>query len=179
MRSIIIQCRAIPKKNMIDDNFRRLNYVRYADDFIIGIIGPHSRAVAVLEVVKSTLDKVGLSLNEKKTRIVHGYKGTSFLSADIKVPRIRRKVAFLRLGKKVIGFSAPFLTLNVPRHILLLKLQSKGFVKFKNGKFVPTTQTKYLNYDHADILRFFNRIIHGILNYYSFATDFKKLRFVV
>ena len=43
--------KSIPCKNPMDTNFRRLQYVRYADDFLIGIIGAKEDAQAVKQEI--------------------------------------------------------------------------------------------------------------------------------
>jgi len=43
------------------------------------------------------------------------------------------------------------------------------------GRFVPTFCGRLINLDHADIIRFYNQKIHGILNYYSFVDNIKSL----
>ena len=43
--------KSIPCKNPMDANFRRLQYVRYADDFLIGIIGAKEDAQAVKQEI--------------------------------------------------------------------------------------------------------------------------------
>lgn len=69
------------------------------------------------------------------------------------------------------------LQLNISCLYLLNKLKEKGFVSFniKINKWVSHGITVLVNLDHADILRFYNRIILGLVNYYSFATNFSQL----
>lgn len=45
--------RALPSKDLMDPNFKRMYYVRYADDFIIGLQGTHGEVVSILEHLKS------------------------------------------------------------------------------------------------------------------------------
>jgi Reverse transcriptase (RNA-dependent DNA polymerase) len=55
-----------------DPDYRRLNYVRYADDFILGFIGPKSEAEAIKQQLKRFLqDELKLELSEEKTLITH------------------------------------------------------------------------------------------------------------
>jgi RNA-directed DNA polymerase len=35
-----------------DENFKRLNYIRYADDFVIGVIGSYSDCVSLRDSIK-------------------------------------------------------------------------------------------------------------------------------
>ena len=54
----------------MDTNFRRLQYVRYADDFIIGIIGEKSDAQKIKqEIGRYIADYLKLELSEEKTLV--------------------------------------------------------------------------------------------------------------
>lgn len=51
---------------------KRLEYVRYADDFLVNIIGSKTEALLVKEELKDFLKKqLNLTLNEEKTAITH------------------------------------------------------------------------------------------------------------
>jgi group II intron reverse transcriptase/maturase len=52
-----------------NDSFTRVHYVRYADDFIIGVEGSYEMSVEILNKVKSFLETLKLALNETKTKI--------------------------------------------------------------------------------------------------------------
>ena len=54
-----------------------------------------------------------------------------------------------------------------------------GFLKKRADKFIPTKRSRCINLAHQDILRYYNSIIHGILNYYSFVNNWKSLSFLV
>jgi hypothetical protein len=63
------QYRQLPSRDPMDNNFRRLSYVRYADDFLIGVIGPRKAAVEIMQTVATFLrDKLCLELNLGKTK---------------------------------------------------------------------------------------------------------------
>jgi hypothetical protein len=56
------------------------------------------------------------------------------------------------------------------------KSVENGFFKRTlTGKFVPTSCGRVVNLDHADIIRFYNQKIRGVLNYYSFVDNKKSL----
>ena len=59
--------------------------------------------------------------------------------------------------------------------MLFEKATLNGFFKKCNNKFVPTYVGRCVNMDHEDILRYYNSVIRGILNYYSFANNHKSL----
>jgi group II intron reverse transcriptase/maturase len=66
------QAQSMPSLDPNDPNFRRLWYVRYADDFLLGLIGPKSEAIAIKQRIADFLAKdLNLELNKKKTLITH------------------------------------------------------------------------------------------------------------
>ena len=67
-----------------DEKYRRLSYVRYADDFLLGYIGRKAEALKVLCVLANKLSLMSsLELNTKKSSVKHHEKGTLFLGYKI------------------------------------------------------------------------------------------------
>ena len=61
--------RSIPCFPAIDPTFKKIQYVRYADDFIIGVIGPKADAEIIKGELRAFLhDKLNLTLSEEKTK---------------------------------------------------------------------------------------------------------------
>jgi len=59
----------------MDPHYKRLSYVRYADDWIIGIRGSKKDSFAILESCRSfLLDNLKLELSVDKTLISHFIK---------------------------------------------------------------------------------------------------------
>ncbi|WP_252375294.1 reverse transcriptase domain-containing protein [Escherichia coli] len=70
---------------MNDPNFRRMYYVRYADDFVIGVIGSKKDAEHISRQVRNFITtSLGLEVNEAKTRIRHISEGVNFLGYEIR-----------------------------------------------------------------------------------------------
>ena len=60
--------RTCPSQDTHDPNYHRLSYVRYADDFLLGYIGPKAEAEAIKEAIGAFLhDRLHLSMSEEKT----------------------------------------------------------------------------------------------------------------
>lgn len=77
---------AIPCGVDMDKNFRRLKYVRYADDFLCAVIGTKAEAEAIKQDIKVFLqEKLALELSEEKTLITHGRKSAKYLGYEIYV----------------------------------------------------------------------------------------------
>jgi hypothetical protein len=77
----------MPSVVLNDPDYRRLHYVRYADDFLLGFTGPRSEA----EEIKSQLgeflrSELKLELSEPKTLITHGRtQSARFLGYEVTV----------------------------------------------------------------------------------------------
>lgn len=77
---------AMPCFDPMDGNFKRLKYVRYADDFLIGIIGSKEDAVKIKDDIKRFLaDRLALELSDEKTLITHTEKPAKFLGYEVAV----------------------------------------------------------------------------------------------
>jgi group II intron reverse transcriptase/maturase len=52
-----------------NDSYRRLHYIRYADDFVIGVEGSYQSTIEIMKELKEFLSTLGLILNDSKTKI--------------------------------------------------------------------------------------------------------------
>lgn len=79
------QAQQMPSYDPTDPNYRRLKYVRYADDWLIGFIGPQQEAEEIKRDIKTYLhDVLRLDLSEEKTLITHARtEAARFLSYEI------------------------------------------------------------------------------------------------
>ena len=80
------QSAIIPFGDEMDENYKRLKYVRYADDFLIGVIGSKADAQSIKDdITKYLSDVLALELSEEKTLITHSSKAAKFLGYEIDV----------------------------------------------------------------------------------------------
>lgn len=81
------QVQQIPSKTPDDPNYRRLWYVRYADDFLLGLAGPKDEAEMIKDSIASFLkDELKLTLNQAKTLVTHAREEKAkFLGYEIHV----------------------------------------------------------------------------------------------
>ncbi len=77
--------RQLPSHDPADPDFRRLRYVRYADDFLLCFAGPKREAQEIKDHLKEFLrEHLKLELSEEKTLITHAGTGAArFLGYDI------------------------------------------------------------------------------------------------
>lgn len=165
---------AFPNGDEMDGSYRRLKYIRYADDFILGVIGSKEEAQRIKEDIKSFLSaSLALELSEEKTLITHTGKSAKFLGYEITVTRNnhQRRDVQGRLrrtyGKRV--------RLNVSMATLRDKLLEYGAmeIKLRNGKEVwnPKCRSGLIFNDDLEILDRYNRETVGFCNYYLIANN--------
>lgn len=165
---------AFPNGDEMDESYRRLKYIRYADDFILGVIGSKEEAQRIKEDIKSFLSaSLALELSEEKTLITHTGKSAKFLGYEITVTRDnhQRRDVQGRLrrtyGKRV--------RLNVSMATLRDKLLEYGAmeIKLRNGKEVwnPKCRSGLIFNDDLEILDRYNRETVGFCNYYLIANN--------
>ena len=165
---------AFPSGDEMDGSYRRLKYIRYADDFILGVIGSKEDALRIKEDIKSFLsERLALELSEEKTLITHTGKSAKFLGYEITVTRNnhQRRDVQGRLrrtyGKRV--------RLNVSMATLRDKLLEYGAmeIKLRNGKEIwkPKCRSGLIFNDDLEILDRYNRETVGFCNYYLIANN--------
>ena len=165
---------AFPSGDEMDGSYRRLKYIRYADDFILGVIGSKEDALRIKEDIKSFLsESLALELSEEKTLITHTGKTAKFLGYEITVTRNnhQRRDVQGRLrrtyGKRV--------RLNVSMATLRDKLLEYGAmeIKLRNGKEIwkPKCRSGLIFNDDLEILDRYNRETVGFCNYYLIANN--------
>ena len=165
----------IPYGVEMDDTYKRLKYVRYADDFLIGVIGSKEDCKEIKENIKQFLaEKLKLELSDEKTLITHGTKPAKFLGFDVYVrdtnlPKRDKSGKLKRVfGKKVV--------LKVTTETMRKRLISYDALKIKTNikgkEWWKGSPRGYLaNNDDLEILDKFNSEIRGFYNYYSIANN--------
>ena len=80
--------REIPSKQFRDETYKNLQYVRYADDFIVGVVGSKADAEALkADLAVFLKETLNLTLAEKKTKITHATDRARFLGYDISISK--------------------------------------------------------------------------------------------
>jgi len=158
--------KAIPSVDPYDANYRRLKYVRYADDFIVGFIGPRIEAEKVKREIGEYLrETLKLELSETKTLLTHAStEAAHFLGYDITVNRDneRRGVG----GNRTLS-GRP--TLLIPRNVV----QEKCKPYMAGGK--PVHRTERTQDDVLSIIMQFQAEYRGLANYYRMALNLRDL----
>ena len=156
----------------MDENYRRLQYVRYADDFLIGVIGSKADCVKMkADIAKFMSERLHLELSDEKTLITNGQDKAKFLGYEISV-RKSNAVKRNKSGIRCRVFNGSIvLTVNI--ETARKKLSALGALKIENidGKDVWRSQSrgKLIALEPDKILAQYNSEIRGFYNYYSIA----------
>lgn len=182
---LTLKLRTVPYGLPNDPNFKRMMFIRYADDFVILIEGSHNEAVYFKNIVKTFLSQnCGLALNLDKTLITNlSDNNFNFLGAEI--VKLKSNPSFIHklndsLGRKSMRRGTPKLLIKAPLDNLLVALKKSGFIRQSSlGKYIPQAYTKITNLSHYEIITFYNSKINGLLSFYSFASNYNRLRYVL
>jgi hypothetical protein len=158
-----------------DPNFKRMVFVRYADDFLIGVISSHKDCIELRDKIYTYLkESLNLELNKDKIIITHAETEKAlFLGTYIRItPYSKRKmVKYHSNGKFIKRLNTSLPQFLAPINILLERFKSKGFLK-SNGN--PTRVGKLIHYENHRIVNYFKTIWTGLNNYYAFVDNYSK-----
>ncbi|RKU05471.1 hypothetical protein C6501_19640 [Candidatus Poribacteria bacterium] len=152
----IAKSKGLTWSNHQDDNYRRLKFVRYTDDFIVGFVGSKVEAQNIKEEIKIFLkDTIGLTLSDDKTKITNAtHQKARFLNFEIYTEKSKAR-------PKINGT----IRLDMPYDI---------FVKWKRKytkKGKPYHRPYYLELSDYMIIRAYNSEFQGIYQYYIMAQN--------
>lgn len=176
-RAIMKQIRATPSKMVNDPTFCRTKYLRYADDWLIGICGSRATAEEIKELVKTFLhDHLKLTLSEEKTRITHAQTEEAFFLGTILTIGNggEAKVVLQKTskGKTIQRRSTGWATImKAPMDKVLKRLKERGFCTRKGE---PTAKGRWTVLDADQIIQLYSSVNRGLQNYYRFVDNWKQ-----
>jgi group II intron reverse transcriptase/maturase len=156
----------LPSGDPMDPGYRRLRYMRYADDHLLGLTGPKAEAedikARLAEFLRETL---GLELNQAKTLITHARSQRArFLGYHV---RVQHDNAKRTRGRRTANGT---IALQVPPDVI--KAQCARYRQ--HGK--PWHRPELQNLDDYNIVRTYGAEYAGVVNYYPLAQDIWRLR---
>jgi retron-type reverse transcriptase len=165
----------LPSQMTDDPDYRRLNYVRYADDFILGFIGPKEEAEAIKQQLREFLrEQLKLELSEEKTLITHARnEAAKFLGYEITMlhddaQRAKRKTNGIGKETKCRSINQG-IELRVPQGVVEEKCQ-----RYKQGTEVLHRKELQEESDYAIVMTY-QLEYRGIINYYQLARNIAHL----
>lgn len=173
VRTLYKEYRQQPSTDPVDPNYRRLKYVRYCDDFLLGFAGPKDEAEEIKKQIREFLrDELKLELSEEKTLITHATtQAAKFLGYEVTSQIVNDKIA--RNGRRCINAK---ISLRVP----LAVIQKKCLLYTKNGK--PYHRKELTEDSDFTIVNQYQSEYRGLVQYYQLAHNiawFAKLHWVM
>lgn len=168
--------------NWFDPKYRRLLYCRYADDFLIGVIGSKADAREIMrEVTEFLRTSLALQASPDKSKVSKASKGTVFLGYVVRTitgNRVIRK----RIGQRHYRSRDPSdrIHLRVPRDRLVRFNQRKGYGDL--GRLKALHRRYLIDSSVLEIVLAYNAEMRGLANYYRLAYiakfSLRKLHFL-
>jgi group II intron reverse transcriptase/maturase len=164
-RALLRQMRALPSKDPMDPGYRRLFYLRYADDVLLGFAGPKAEAEQIkTELARFLRETLALELNAGKTLITHARtRAARFLGYEIIVQHSATK---LTSGQRSANGR---IALRVPLDVITAQCARYR----RRGK--PWHRSTLQNLPDYDIVRIYGAEYRGVVNYYLLAQDVWRL----
>jgi len=167
------EMQSVPSVAAIDPDYRRVQYCRYADDFIVGVIGSKQDAEGIKSDIKQFLaETLKLTMSDEKTKITHCEDKARFLGYDvttIKNSSLKRKQngEVVRMGNSQIALYVPY----EKWRDKLLEYKAMRIDKDVSGeeKWKPLHRGFLTNKPDIDIISKYNSEIRGLYNYYRLA----------
>jgi group II intron reverse transcriptase/maturase len=159
----------MPSKNGLDPNYKRLLFCRYADDFLIGVIGSKAEAREVMQEVTDFLHHhLRLEASPEKSKVSKASDGTVFLGYTVQTvtgSRVRRK----KLGRRVVRSRAcaDRIHLRVPHERLVRFNQRQSYGDL--GRLKAVHRRHLIDSSMLEIVLAYNAEMRGIANYYRLA----------
>ena len=165
-----------PCKSQTD---KEIKYVRYADDFIIGVRGSREDCEEIKRKLSCFIrDSLKMELSEEKTLVTHSNTYARFLGYDM---RIRRSNVIKPNGR---GTTQRTMSNHMELAVTLGdKIQpflfKHGVVKQKeNGELEPVHRNDLLRLTDLEIVSAYDAELRGICNFYYLAGNFYKLHYM-
>ena len=158
-----------PSVDPNDEEYRRLRYVRYADDFLLGYAGTMAEATEIKEKIAAFLrTQLTLTLSADKTLITHASTGRArFLGYEIGTMYCQTK--FDKLRKRAVNGK---IGLYIPEDVL----QKKRKRYLRDGK--AHHRTELMNDSEYDIIIRYQAEYRGLVQYYTLAQNRSRLGYV-
>ena len=164
------QRRLLPSQITDDPTYRRLRYIRYADDFLLGWTGPKAEAEEIKAHLKGYLaEHLHLELSEEKTLITHARTDAAhFLGYDLRTMHADDKLMTDRHGRHLRSINGR-ITLRTPQRVIAAACARHE----RNGK--PIHRSELTHQSDYHIVRLFQSEYRGLVQYYLLASNVSHL----
>ena len=156
----------LPSVDPHDPGYRRLRYVRYADDFVLGFSGPKTEAQQITDSLATFLsDSLKLELSKDKTLITHATsQAAKFLGYELVNQQVNDKLD--HTGRRCVNGR---IGLRVPSKVI--DQHCRAYMR--NGK--PAHRSLLIHDDDFSIVNKYQSEFRGVFQYYVLAQNVSHL----
>ena len=173
-KSLTAKLLKTPSKSQTD---KKLKYIRYADDFLIGVNGSKEDCVWIKkQLTEFIANELKMELSDEKTLITHSNNYARFLGYDV---RVRRNDKIKRVSSKKKRSLNNTTELAIPLNDKVMKslFDNKIVEQRRNGEIKPIHRKSLLRCTELEIVTTYNAELRGICNYYSLGANFYRLSY--
>jgi group II intron reverse transcriptase/maturase len=158
-----------PSQDPKDPDYRRLRYIRYADDFLLGLAGPMMEAKDIKDRISMFLGtELKLTLSAEKTLMTHAHtERARFLGYEIGIMAAPTK--FDERRKRSVNGKVG---MDIPEDVIRTKRERY----LRDGK--PIHRPELLNDSEFDIIVRYQSEYRGLVNYYGLAQNLGSLGYL-
>jgi len=158
----------------------RIEYVRYADDWMIGVAGDRKLALQIKAQITHFIKYALLQeLHPVKTKVTDLRADNAyFLGYEIFLPRNRPISTYKGKGVQTIRRGQPQLRFDIPVSKIMYRYAQRGYLKKLTNKVRPISRASYTGLEDYVIVNHYRKIWFGLLNYYSGCTNRGRLQYI-
>lgn len=167
------------KTNGLKDKKIRLEYVRYADDWMIGVAGDRKLTSKIKEEVSIFAKEILAQIvYPNKTKITNIRKGNAqFLGYEIFLPKNRPISIYKGKGVRTIRRGQPQLRFDIPIRKVTKRYVERGYLKQLSKGVRPISKASYAALEDHVIVSHYRSLWLGLKNYYSGCTRRGRLQY--
>lgn len=165
-----------PSKSQTD---KVIKYIRYADDFIIGINGNKEECQEIRgKIAEFMTNELHMELSEEKTLITHSSEYARFLGYDICVRRNSQinNTQQMKISQRTLSNKIELL-IPLEEKIEKFMREKSTIAQKEDGQIESIKRKSLLRLTPLEILQTYNSELRGICNYYCLASNFNKLSY--
>lgn len=182
LRRLDKEVKLLPSYTLVNPNGAVFAYVRYADDWVLGLKSSKATAKDIYDKCETFFkETLLLKWNKDKSILSRSIdQDFEFLGVDLhfttpkQIRVIKQKSSSGRLYKRR-SVSVNMLNFRVNVDNIFARLKKRGYVNENNE---PISYTKILNQDIITIVKIYLSTMRGIVNYYRFVHNIQAVNYI-
>ena len=179
-RQKLVKALKVLRRERLKTKVTRIEYVRYADDWMIGISGDRKLIFEIKEKVAAFMkDTLAQELHPVKTKVTDLRQGNAhFLGYEIFLPKNHPISRYKGTGVATIRRGQPQLRFDLPVAKVTNKYAQRGYFKKLQNQVRPISRASYTVLEDHVIVSHYRSLWLGLKNYYSGCTNRGRLQYL-